>query len=162
VNAGLNPVLIALAAAIGAAQLATVIATPIPRFKDGKRKGQGKDGMALVNDGGRDEIKLSADGTMTRYSGRNVLDYVKSSDTIIPNADNYMRDLNRASVMASLQNNGQNLSNSSDRMNFDMALHGVRSEMKEGIKQGFKGVRMNIVNNIKNSNKDSYIASKMM
>jgi hypothetical protein len=162
VNAGANPLLIALAAAIGAAQLAVVAATPIPRFKDGKKKGQGKDGMALVNDGGRDEIKLSADGTMTRYSGRNVLDYVKSSDTIIPNADDYMRDLNRASVMASLQNNGQNLSNSIDRMNFDTALHGVRDEMKKGIKQGFKGVRMNIVNNIKTGSKDAYIASKMM
>ena len=162
VKAGANPILIALAAAIGAAQLAVVAATPIPRFKDGKRKGQGKDGMALVNDGGRDEIKLSADGTMTRYSGRNVLDYVKSSDTIIPNADNYMRDLNRASVMASLQNNGQNLSNSIDRMNFDTAMYNMESKMESGIKKGFKGVRMNIVNNIKTGSKDAYIASKMM
>ena len=162
VKAGANPILIALAAAIGAAQLAVVAATPIPRFKDGKRKGQGKDGMALVNDGGRDEIKLSADGTMTRYSGRNVLDYVKSSDTIIPNADNYMRDLNRASVMASLQNNGQNLSNSIDRVNFDTAMYNMESKMESGIKKGFKGVRMNIVNNIKTGSKDAYIASKMM
>ena len=146
----------------GAAAGAAVLGTTIRAFKDGKKKGQGKDGMALVNDGGRDEIKLSADGTMTRYSGRNVLDYVKSSDTIIPNADSYMRDLNRASVMASLQNNGANLSNSSDRMNFDMAMYNIESKMESGIKKGFKGVRMNIVNNIKTGNKDAYIASKMM
>jgi hypothetical protein len=47
-------------------------------------------------------------------------------------------------------------------MNFDTAMYNMESKMESGIKKGFKGVRMNIVNNIKTGSKDAYIASKMM
>lgn len=80
-------------AAIGAIQAATVLATPIPRYKHGKEKGKGKDSLALLNDGGRDELKISEDGTMERITGRNVLGFVKKSDTIIPDADKFLSSL---------------------------------------------------------------------
>ncbi|WP_428743241.1 tape measure protein [Tenacibaculum sp.] len=88
-----GPGLAALVIALGAVQAATVIATPIPRYKDGKEKGKGKDSIALLNDGGRDELKISEDGTMERITGRNVLGYVKKSDTIVPDANKYLSNL---------------------------------------------------------------------
>ncbi len=46
--------LVALIAAIGAAQLATVLATPIPRYRMGTDNHPG--GLAMVNDGGKREV----------------------------------------------------------------------------------------------------------
>lgn len=80
-------------AALGAIQAATVLATPIPQYKHGKEKGKGKDSVALLNDGGKDELKISEDGTMQRITGRNVLGFVKKSDTIIPDADKFLSNL---------------------------------------------------------------------
>lgn len=52
-----NPILIALAAALGAAQLATVAATPLPAFKKGT-KGKKGSGMALVGEEGAEMTYL--------------------------------------------------------------------------------------------------------
>ena len=49
-----NAILAGIAAAIGAAQLATVLATPIPRYKDGTDYHKG--GLAIVGDGGVQEV----------------------------------------------------------------------------------------------------------
>lgn len=151
------PTVVPFIIAQGALQAATIAATPIPRFRTGKKAGQGKDGVAMVNDGGKDEIKISADGTITRYTGRNVLDYVKQSDTIIPDANAF----ERAALMATINNNGENLSKTKDLINFERAMYGIKKEMQEGIKQGFKGVKLNVHNNIKTSNREAYINSKM-
>lgn len=155
-----NPVLIALVSALGAAQLATVAATPIPQYKMGKKKGEGKDGLALVNDGGRDEIKIGADGKITRYSGRNVLDYVRKDDVIIPDA-NAFEQMQRASIMASISNNGAMLSRAHDVANFDNAAKLISKGLKEEIKSGFKSANIRIVNNIRNTS-DTYLKSKMI
>lgn len=51
-----NLVLAALAGAMGAASIATIIATPIPAYKEGTDYHKG--GLALVGDGGRQEVVL--------------------------------------------------------------------------------------------------------
>jgi len=53
-----------LTAALGAAQLATVIATPIPEYKTGKGKGDNYSGPAIVGDGGMSELVIEPDGRM--------------------------------------------------------------------------------------------------
>lgn len=50
----------AIVGAIGAAQLATVIATPIPKYKDGTKNHPG--GLAIVGDGGRKEVAVTPQG----------------------------------------------------------------------------------------------------
>lgn len=94
---GLGPLaggaLIPYIIANGALQAAIVAASPIPQYKHGKKKGQGKDSLALLNDGGKDELKISNDGTMERITGRNVLGYVKKSDTIIPDAQKFLSSM---------------------------------------------------------------------
>ena len=114
------PLLIPSIIALGALQAATIAAQPIPQYKDGKKQGEGKDGIALLNDGGKDELKISASGEMERIKGRNVLGYVKKSDTIIPDADKFIssltdeqlyNDIHRHSIMASLQGQSDTINN---------------------------------------------------
>lgn len=155
------PATVPLITALGALQAATVAATPIPQYKHGKKASDNYEGIALLNDGGRDEVMVSPDGTIQRITGRNVLGYVGKDDVIYPSEQAFMNDLNNASVMASITNNGRSLSGSSDRNNFDRALIGIRAEVKEGIKQGFKGVKMNVKNTVNTSSREAYIRSKM-
>lgn len=55
-----GPVLAAIYAAIGAAQIAAVIAQPIPRYKMGTANHPG--GLAVVGDGGKQEVVVTPDG----------------------------------------------------------------------------------------------------
>lgn len=135
----------ALTIALGAVQTATVLATPIPRYRTGKKKGQGSDSMALVNDGGRDEIKVGADGSVTRYTGRNVLDFVQKDDTIFPSVQAFEQDMFRRSLAL-------NFSDKNGKQSFTISSDGIRDEIKKGMKQGFKNARPKVVVNIPNSN----------
>jgi len=53
-----------LTAALGAAQLATVLATPIPEYKTGKDKNNNYAGPAWVGDGGMNELVIEKNGSM--------------------------------------------------------------------------------------------------
>lgn len=65
-----KPALIPLIVAIGAAQLARVIATPIPRFKQG---GKHKGGLMIVGDGGKSEGIELPDGTVMKSPATSTL-----------------------------------------------------------------------------------------
>ncbi len=91
-----------LAGAIGAVQLATVIAQPIPRYKHGKRKGDNYEGPAVVGDGGKSELIERADGTLEVTPDRPTLTFVKKRDIVHP-------DARTAIAAAALQETGKAL-----------------------------------------------------
>lgn len=51
-----NPVLAAVIGAMGAVQMATIVATPIPAYKEGTKDGGHIGGLAIVGDGGKHEV----------------------------------------------------------------------------------------------------------
>lgn len=51
-----NLVLAAIVAAMGAVQIATIAATPIPAYKEGTKNGGHVGGLAIVGDGGKHEV----------------------------------------------------------------------------------------------------------
>lgn len=51
-----NPVLAAVIGAMGAVQMATIVATPIPAYKEGTKNGGHIGGLAIVGDGGKREV----------------------------------------------------------------------------------------------------------
>jgi hypothetical protein len=81
-----NIALAAVVGAIGAAQVARVLATPIPKFYGGKSESNKYEGMAVVGDGGRSELILREDGTMEKTPNKPTLTYVKRNDIIFPDA----------------------------------------------------------------------------
>lgn len=74
-------------AALGAAQLAVAIATPLPQFKHGKGVNDNYAGPAIWGDGGKREMKVSEDGKIEISPSTPTLTHVKAKDLIYPDAD---------------------------------------------------------------------------
>lgn len=92
----INYALAAAAGALGAAQVAKVIATPLPQFKGGKDKHNNYEGWAIVGDGGKRERIIREDGSHEVTPDRPTYTYVKRNDIILPDADQAIRDLSRS------------------------------------------------------------------
>lgn len=87
---------IAFDAAIGAAQLAIAIATPIPKYKHGKDEKDPYTGPAIWGDGGMSEMKVSKDGSIEISPSTPTLTYVKPGDIIYPDAQDLMNISHRS------------------------------------------------------------------
>lgn len=91
-----NPVLIALAAALGAIQAAAVIAKPIPQYFKGARKGEHKGGPAWVGEQGAELMKKPGGDWELTPSVATLMD-VPPSTEIVPHGET-MRILARAAL----------------------------------------------------------------
>jgi hypothetical protein len=76
-----------LTGAIGAVQLATALATPIPKFRTGKGEYDKYEGPAWVGDGGKSEVIFRENGTMEKTPATPVMTWVGKNDIIHPDAD---------------------------------------------------------------------------
>jgi DNA repair exonuclease SbcCD ATPase subunit len=85
-TAAAYPVIAALIGAIGAAQLARVIATPIPKYAEGKNVNDAYGGPAIVGDGGKRELIIRENGAMELTGSKPELTYVRPKDIILPDA----------------------------------------------------------------------------
>lgn len=83
----------ALVGAIGAVQIARVIATPIPKFKVGKTKENKYEGPAWVGDGGKSEMIKRKSGEIEITPNVPTLTYIGKDDLILPDADKAIDDL---------------------------------------------------------------------
>lgn len=89
--------------AIGFAQAAFVASKDIPQFKHGHLEGT-HSGLALVNDGGRDEF-LERRGQVHRITGRNVLLDMKEGDKIHKSESSMISHFNKELDNELLKNN---------------------------------------------------------
>jgi len=118
---------------LGALQLATAIATPIPKYKDG-RKG-GKEELAITGDGGVNEFITDKYGKLKSItSSKPTLTHLSEGDKVLPDFGSYldsvdMDALNRASIMASLSSQAKALNQRESGNNLD-------KEILKAIKEG--------------------------
>jgi len=89
-----NPFQVALVAALGAAQLATILATPIPQYEKGKGDYDNYEGMAIWGEK-RQEAKISKDGSVEISPKKiaNHMTYVKKDDVIHPDANKFLQSM---------------------------------------------------------------------
>lgn len=85
-----------LTAALGAAQIATVLATPIPEYADGTKGKDHKGGPAIVGDGGRSELVITPDNKMYKTPSRSTLVDLPAGSQVMP-------DFNKAILAMSMQ-----------------------------------------------------------
>lgn len=81
-----------------ALSIAGVLATPIPRFKDGKPKGNKYSGAAIVNDGSKLEVIERADGTIEFPEERNALAFVGANDIVHPDREAFLDSLKHSAI----------------------------------------------------------------
>lgn len=93
--------LVPIVAALGAAQLATVFATPIPQYEHGKGEFDRYEGPAIWGEKRR-EAKFKKDGSIEISPKRpgNHLTHVDKDDIIHPDADRLFRQWNQTEVAA--------------------------------------------------------------
>lgn len=116
-----QPWLIALIAALGAVQIASIIATPIPKYAKGTDNAKG--GLSIVGDGGREEVVVGKDGT---YLTPNVstLAYLNKGDKVYKSKDDY-----KNFVMDSVTSQAN--------------THFELDEIEKAIERGFKNATVN-------------------
>ena len=86
-----TPALIPWIAALGAVQLATILATPIPEYARGTDDHGG--GLAIVGDGGRPELVVLPDRTMWRTPSTDTLVNLPEHSQVLPDYYAAVREL---------------------------------------------------------------------
>lgn len=86
-----TPALIPWIAALGAVQLATILATPIPEYARGTDDHGG--GLAIVGDGGRPELVVLPDRTMWRTPATDTLVNLPEHSQVLPDYYAAVREL---------------------------------------------------------------------
>ena len=80
----------AIAASLGAIQLAAVLAQPIPKYKHGRSGGDAE--FAYVGDGGVSEIIARAGGGYEITPNRETLTYLNKGDSVLPDASKFLQE----------------------------------------------------------------------
>lgn len=75
-----NPVLAAVIGAMGAVQMATIVATPIPAYKEGTKNGGHIGGLAIVGDGGKHEVVVYGSKSWVTPDVPTVVDLPKGAE----------------------------------------------------------------------------------
>ena len=123
-----------LVAAAGAAQIATIVATPIPQFAEGGIMEY--DGKAQINDGGRQEY-VERNGQLLTSSQTNAVVDLKKGDIIHKDFET----LQKQSMLLSLTSGGEKVS----EKDFNLAF-GIKEEIKAGFNKAKVNSNVTVLN----------------
>jgi hypothetical protein len=132
----------ALAIASSAVRVATVMATPLPQYKDGR--GKGKDEYAIVGDGGRSEVIERGNGKFEITPNTPTLTHLNKDDIVHKSLDDFNKSrvsIQNASIMASFGNQHRQLQMFDYYLSRE--LNGMSSKIEKGIEKGFKKAKIN-------------------
>lgn len=93
--------LAALVGVIGAVQLATLLATPIPKYKEGTDYHQG--GLAIVGDGGKKELGIKPSGEMFVTPSTPTLVDLPKGTKVYPDYEKYINNMQLSMLGQNLQ-----------------------------------------------------------
>jgi len=133
---------VAWVAALGALQIATVLAQPIPKFAEGGTMEY--DGKAMINDGGNREY-VERGGVIFSTPIKNAVVDLQKGDKVHKDMDSLMN----ASIMTSLANDNKNLDATKLKAIFDTNYNGLENAITKSLSKA----RFN--NNIKLNGFDS-------
>jgi hypothetical protein len=113
--------------ALGAAQLTAAIATPIPKFKDGRDSGPAT--LAYVGDGGRHEVVTSPDLSQAYVTpDTDTLTYLKKDWRVFPDIESYQAAAGGSAPMAVMPSAGD--SNQGMVLAMAREISGLKSAIK--------------------------------
>lgn len=134
---------------LGGLQAAAVIAQPIPKFKDGGS--MGRDGLAIVGDGGQREVVQTSKGTYLTGDKPQLIGLQKG-DKVYKNIADYqsktMSDLQRASVLTSLESDRKGLQGAdilkSFNRNFDNLENKIIGAMQKATIKNTNNIKIDL------------------
>jgi tape measure domain-containing protein len=140
-----NPFLVALVAGLGAIQLATVLATPIPQYKDGIESVP-NDQVAMINDGGKKEY-VERDGQILSTNTKNAIVGLKKNDTVHKDYE----AATKSSAYSIITKGEIVKQNEFDKLS---------KTIKLSIKEGFSKAKVSNVLKLNNNSGNSYLKQK--
>lgn len=131
----------ALAIASAGVRVATVLATPLPQYKDGR--GKGKDEFAIVGDGGRSEVIERGSGKLEVTPNVPTITHLGKDDIVHKSLEDFERSklaIQNASIMASFGNQSRQL----EMFDYYLGkeLRGISNKIEKGIEKGFKKAKI--------------------
>jgi len=133
----------ALIAALGAVQLATVLATPIPKYRHGRKGGPAE--IAYVGDGGVSEVIEKKDGSIRLTPSKATLTMLDKGDSVHSSHDAYMRYM-RGRILSGVTDEHNRIKNFNHDADASRDNGRLKETIKDAIKDGFKTAKIN--NNI--------------
>jgi len=141
---GISAAAIAAAyASIGAVQLATLLAQPIPKYKGG-RKGGPKE-VAWLGDGFVNEIIEDKKGNIRVTPAVPTLMQLEEGDTVHSSPDAYIKQV-KNTVYMNIARENDKVKAFQKILEVDKVNHNLEKSIKDGIKKGFKDIKININN----------------
>lgn len=123
----LGPIMATLAGVLGAAQIGAIIATPLPKYKDGRKPG--REEFAIVGDGGRREIIERASGLTQMTPATDTLVKLEQGDRVHSSIEEYYK-LQRAALLSGIQNEGRKVSEFQATQIFESSNKELVEEMR--------------------------------
>ena len=126
-----NLVLAGIIAAMGAVQVATIAATPIPAYKDGTKNGGHIGGLAIVGDGGKQEVIVYGGKGWITPDAPTIIDLPKGAE-VYPDVNTFeSMSLN----FTPLSETRENPVVVNDYSELSREMKGVRSELRKMARQ---------------------------
>lgn len=130
-----------LITALGLAQIISVLSAPLPKYKDGRKGGQNE--MAIVGDGGVQEVIKRNTGKIEMTPNTDTLVKLYAGDKVYSSADEYNK-IHRAAMMAGLESEHKKLNNFQTAMAFDYSYEKESLKVSKGILEELKKNKGNV------------------
>ncbi|AWG25991.1 hypothetical protein FK004_12545 [Flavobacterium kingsejongi] len=135
-----------LVGAIGAVNTAAVLATPIPKYKDGRKNGPKE--KAIVGDGGIPEVVERKSGEVFITPATDTLIQLYAGDKVHKSMEDYQKQLQYGAMMANINNQGRMLTDFQASQYFDPGFNEeILKEMRENTK-AIKNQKQNVIVNM--------------
>ncbi len=122
-----NPVLAAVIGAMGAVQMATIVATPIPAYKEGTKDGGHVGGLAIVGDGGKKEVIVYSGKSWITPDVPTIVDLPRGAE-VYPDVDDFVESVRMNPVYDFGKNNTVVVNDYSE---LSREIKGMRYDMKK-------------------------------
>ena len=143
---------IPFAIGIAAVQAATVLATPLPKYKHGRKNGP--DEFAVVGDGGRPEVISDSDGSNPRITpGTPTLTFLRKKERVHKSLNDYKEHMRNA-FLSDLQTQHNAAREYSANINVNNDFSELEKKIESSILEGFKKVKNNVNVNVNSKSTD--------
>jgi hypothetical protein len=137
--------------ALGAIQMAAVLAQPIPQYEEGLKSAP-RDHIGMINDGKDQEFVERGNSILTTKT-KNAIINLKKGDTVhksyddMVNSSDMFNNISRSILLTSLSNINNDQAAAMEVM-LGSQLKNLQKDIKKGIHDGFNKVTINSVTNV--------------
>lgn len=136
-----NPVLAAVIGAMGAVQVATIAATPIPAYKEGTKAGGHVGGLAVVGDGGRPELVVFGGSSWITPDRPTLVDLPKGAEVFPDISDITRWDDVRSDIPYLVNDNSSGTVVVNDYSGLSREMKGLRKDVRMLMKSQHRDAR---------------------